>query len=99
MRSYVEVLAQIQALSPEERADVFKFQEHRRRCLPPVLQGENPTTVEVQQTEAKGSKDSAPDQEEHQDKKEKTGGPKQEAETSYPPSEPTSVFTPGKSSK
>jgi hypothetical protein len=28
-RSYTEVLAQIQDLSPEERADVFKFQEHR----------------------------------------------------------------------
>jgi hypothetical protein len=28
-RSYAEVLARIQALSPEERADVFKFQEHR----------------------------------------------------------------------
>ena len=27
-RSYVEVLALIQALTPEERADVLKFQEH-----------------------------------------------------------------------
>jgi hypothetical protein len=53
----------------------------------------------VQQTEAEGSKDSTPGQEEHQDKKEQTGGPKQEAETSNPPSEPTSVVTPGKSSK
>jgi hypothetical protein len=68
-------------------------------CLPPVLRGENPTTVEVQQTEAEGSRDSTPGQEEHQDKKEQTGGPKQEAETSNPPSEPTSVVTPGKSSK
>jgi hypothetical protein len=49
--------------------------------------------------EAEGSKDSALDQEEHQDKKEKIGGPKQEAETSNPPSEPTSAVTPGKSSK
>jgi hypothetical protein len=99
MRSYAEVLAQIQSLSPEERADVFKFQEHRRSCLPPVLRGENTTTVEVQKTEAEGSKDSAPGREEHQDKKEKTGGPKREAEMSYPLSEPTSVVTPGKSSK
>jgi hypothetical protein len=68
-------------------------------AFPQYYRGENPTTVEVQQTEAEGSKDSAPDQEEHQDKKEKTGGPKQEAETSNPPSEPTSVVTPGKSSK
>jgi hypothetical protein len=65
VRSYAEVLARIQALSPEERADIFKFQEHQWSYLPPVLQGENPTTVEVQQTEVEGSKDSAPDQEEH----------------------------------
>jgi hypothetical protein len=59
-RSYAEVLARIQALSPEERVDVFKFQEHRRSYLPPMLRGENPTTIEVQQTEAEGSKDLAP---------------------------------------
>jgi hypothetical protein len=70
MRSYAKVLGRIQALSPEEKADVFKFKEHRQSCLPPVLQGENPTIVEVQQTEAEGSKDSTPDQEEHQDRKE-----------------------------
>jgi hypothetical protein len=64
-RSYAEVLAQIQALAPEERADVLKFQEHRRSCLPPVLWGENPITAEVQQKEAEGSKDSTPRQEEH----------------------------------
>jgi hypothetical protein len=46
-RSYAEVLAWIQALAPEERADVLKFQGHRRSCLPPVLRGENPITVEV----------------------------------------------------
>jgi hypothetical protein len=46
-RSYAEVLARIQALAPEERADVLKFQEHLRSCLPPVLWGENPITVEV----------------------------------------------------
>jgi len=46
-RSYAEVLAQIQGLAPEERADVLKFQEHRQSCLPPVLRGENPIIVEV----------------------------------------------------
>jgi hypothetical protein len=49
--------------------------------------------------EAEGSKDLALGQEEHQDKKEKTGGPKQEAETSNPLSEPTLVVNLGKSSK
>jgi hypothetical protein len=66
-RSYAEVLARIQTL-------VLKFQEHRRSCLPPVLRGENPITVEVQQKEAKGSKDTAPRQEKHQDKGEQTPG-------------------------
>jgi hypothetical protein len=49
--------------------------------------------------EDEGSKDSAPGQEEHRDKKEKMGGLKQEAETSNPPSEPTLIVTPRKSSK
>ena len=53
----------------------------------------------MQKTEAEGSKDSAPGREEHQDKKEKTGGPKREAEMSYPLSVPTSVVTVWKSSK
>jgi hypothetical protein len=79
--------------------DFFKFQEHRRSCLPPVLQGKNPPTADVQKMEAKGSKDSGPDQEEHQEKKKQTGGPKQEAEIPNPPSKPASVVTPGKSSK
>jgi hypothetical protein len=98
-RSYAEVLSRIQTLSPEEMVDFFKFQEHRRSCLPPVLQGKNPPTADVQQMEAKGSKDSGPDQEEHQEKKKQTGGPKQEAEIPNPPSKPASVVTPGKSSK
>jgi hypothetical protein len=98
-KSYDEVLARIEALSPEERANVVRFQEHRRSCLPPVLRGENPTTIEVQKTKAKGSKGSTPDREEQQDKEEQAGGPKQEAEVSGPSSESTSVITPGKSSK
>jgi hypothetical protein len=83
-RSYAEVLARIQALAPEERADVLKFQEHQRSCLPPVLQGENPITVEVQLKGAKGSKYSAPRQEEHQDREEKTRSPKPEMKTPDP---------------
>jgi hypothetical protein len=98
-RSYVEVLSRIQALSPEEMANFFKFQEHRQSCLPPVLQGKNPTTADVQQAEAKGSKYLTPDQEEHQEKKKQTGGPKQEDETPNPTRKSTSIVTPGKSSK
>jgi hypothetical protein len=49
--------------------------------------------------EAKGSKYSGPDQEEHQEKKKQIGGPKQEAKIPNPPSKPTLVVTPGKSSK
>jgi hypothetical protein len=44
-RSYVEILTQIQTLAPEERVDALKFQEHRRSCLPAVLQGENLSTA------------------------------------------------------
>jgi hypothetical protein len=98
-RSYAEVLARIQALAPEERADVLKFQEHRRSCLPPVLRGENPITVEVQQKEAEGSKDSAPRQEEHQDREEQTRSPKPEMKTPDPPKKQTPVATPGQSAK
>jgi hypothetical protein len=53
----------------------------------------------VRQTKAESSKDSTPDQKEHQEKKEQTRGPKQEAETPNPLKKPTSVVTPGKSSK
>jgi hypothetical protein len=80
-RSYAEVLARIQALAPEERVDFLKFQEHRRSCLPPVLRGENPITVEVYQKGAKGSKDSAPRKEEHQDEEEQTKSLKLERKT------------------
>jgi hypothetical protein len=48
-RSYAKILARIQSLAPEERADVLKFQEHRRSFLPTVLQGENQSTTEVKQ--------------------------------------------------
>jgi hypothetical protein len=80
-RSYAEILARIQALAPEERADVLKFQEHRRSCLPVVLRGENPSTTEVKQKEAEGSKDATPSQEKHQDGEEQTRSPKTEIKT------------------
>ena len=71
-RSYADVLARIQALAPEERADVLKFQEHWQSCLPPVLWGENPITVEGQKKEAEGSKDSTPRKVGHKDGEEKS---------------------------
>jgi hypothetical protein len=63
-------------LAPEERADVLKFQEHRRSCLSVVLRGENPSTMEVKQKDAEGSKDTTPSQEKHQDGEEQTKSPK-----------------------
>jgi hypothetical protein len=62
---YAEILAWIQTLAPEEKADVLKFQEHRRSCLPAVLRGESPSAVEVKQKDSEGSKDATPDQEKH----------------------------------
>jgi hypothetical protein len=61
VKSYDEVLARIQALSPKEWADVVIFQEHRRSFRPPVLRGEDPMIAEEQQTEVGGSKGSPPD--------------------------------------
>jgi hypothetical protein len=99
MRSYAKVLAWIQALAPKERADVLKFQEHRRSFLPPILWGGNPITVEVQQKKVEGSKASGPRQEEHQDREKKTRSPKPEMKTPDPPKEQTPVTTPGHSAK
>jgi len=76
VRSYVEVLSRIQTPSPEEMNVFFKFQEHQRSYLPPVLQGKNPPTADVQQIEAKASKYLGPDQGENQENKKKTGDPK-----------------------
>jgi hypothetical protein len=94
-RSYAEVSARIQTLAPEDRADVLKFQEHRRSCLPLVLRGENSSTTEVQQKEAIGSKDVAPSQKKHQDGEEKTKSLKPEIKTLEPPKNQTLVTTPG----
>jgi hypothetical protein len=98
-RSYAEVLARIQALEPEERADVLKFQEHQRSCLPPVLWGENLITAKVQQKEAKGSKDTVPKKEKHQDRGEQTRSLKPEMKTPDPPKKKTLVTTLGQSTK
>jgi hypothetical protein len=64
-RYYAEILARIQTLAPEERADVLKFQEHRRSCLPTVLWGESPSTAEVKQKYVEGSKDATLGQGKH----------------------------------
>jgi hypothetical protein len=67
--------------------------------LPPVLLGEDPMIAKEQQTEAGGSKCSAPGQEGQQDKEEQVGGPKPEAEAFDPPSKSTLVIAPRKSCK
>jgi hypothetical protein len=98
-RSYAEILAWIQTLALEERDDVMKFQEHRRSCLPAVLRGEHPSTVEVKQKYAEGSKDATPGQEKHQDGGEQTKSLKVEIKTPDPPKKQTLVSTSGQSTK
>jgi hypothetical protein len=98
-RSYAKILSRIQTLAPKERADVLKFQEHRRSGLPVVLRGESPSTVEAKQRDVEGSKDATPDQEKHQDEGEKTKSPKAEINTPNPPKKQSLVTTPGKSMK
>jgi hypothetical protein len=39
-RSYDEVLNRVQTLSPDQQANFFNFQKHRKNSLPKVLQGE-----------------------------------------------------------
>jgi hypothetical protein len=81
-------------------ADLFKFQERRRSFPPLVLQGKNPQTTDIQQTEAKGSKDLGPDQEENQEKTEETGNPEQESDIPNPgKGSPEAVVIPEKPSK
>jgi hypothetical protein len=98
-RSYAEILARIQTLALEERVDVLKFQEHRCSCLPTVLRGDNPSTVEVKQKDAEGSKDATLGQEKHQDEGEKTKSLKAEIKTPDPPKKQILVTTPGQSAK
>jgi hypothetical protein len=98
-RSYAEIMAQIQTLAPKERADVLKFQEHRRSYLPVVLRGEGQGTSEAKQKEAEGSKDATPDQGKHQDEGEETKSPGAEIKTPDPSKKQSPVATPGKSTK
>jgi hypothetical protein len=79
--SYADILARIQTLAPEERANVLKFQKNQRNFLPAVLQGENPSTAEVKQKDDEGSKDATPSQEKNQDGEEQTKSPKAEIKT------------------
>jgi hypothetical protein len=97
--SYAKILARIQALAPEERVNVLKFQEHRRSCLPAVLRGENPSTAEVKRKDAGGSKDGTTSQEKHQDGEEKTKSPKTETKTPNPPKKKTLVTILGQPAK
>ena len=86
-------------MPPKERANVLKFQEHRHSCLPAVLWGESPSTAEVKQKDAEGSKDATPSQEKHQDGEEQTKSPKVEIKTLDPPKKQTLVTTLGQSAK
>ena len=61
--------------------------------------GENPITIEVQQKEAECSKDTAPGQEKHQDKGEKTRSLKPKMKTLDLLKKKTPVTTPGQSAK
>jgi hypothetical protein len=94
-RFYAEILARIQTLAPKERADVMKFQEHRHSCLPAVLRGENPSTVEVKQIDAEGSKDATLGQEKHHDEGEQTKSSKAEIKTPDLPKKKSPVTTLG----
>ena len=72
-------------MAPKDRAEVLKFQEHRRSCLPIVLRGEGPGILETKQKDVEGSKDATPDQGKHQDKEEQTKNPEAEEKTLDPP--------------
>jgi hypothetical protein len=64
-----------------------------------VLRSENPSTVEVKQKDAEGSKDATPSQEKHQDGEEKNKSLKEEINTPNPPKKQSLVTTPGQSVK
>ena len=70
-RSYSEVQFRISALSPEERASVLTFQEHRRRCLPIVLGGLGLPKDKEKEAGSSGGQTSNP--EKHQEKQEQKG--------------------------
>jgi hypothetical protein len=85
VRSYEEILIRVQSLAPEDRAEVLKFQEHRRSCLPAVLRGEGIGISETKQKDAEGSKDATPDQGKHQDKEEQAKNSEADEKTPDPP--------------
>jgi hypothetical protein len=43
VRSYQEVLSRVQTLAPDQLAEFYNFQRHKRNSLPKVLQGETQT--------------------------------------------------------
>jgi hypothetical protein len=53
-RSYQEVLSRVRALSPDQIIEFYNFWRHRRNGLPKVLQGENLTSPDTEQTETQG---------------------------------------------
>jgi hypothetical protein len=79
-RSFAEVLSRIQALPPRDMAEFLKFQEHRRSCLPQILQGEAPELPVTKMMGAKGAKDSSPSGEKDQGKTREAGTSEQGAE-------------------
>jgi hypothetical protein len=89
-RSYSEVQFRIDALSPEDRASVLKFQEHRRRCLSVVLGGLGLPKDKEKEAGSSGGQTSNP--EKHQEKQEQKSpkrnqSPATEKEGTNPPKE------------
>jgi hypothetical protein len=80
VRSYSEVLSRIQALPPGDMVDFYKFQEHRRSCLPEVLQGRTSKPPVTQQAEGEISTGANPSKQEAQGKTEETEISNQEEE-------------------
>jgi hypothetical protein len=114
VRSYEEVLAWIRSLAPEDTTFVLKFQEHRRSCLPVVLQGGSPGVSETEPKDTEGPKDASPDSGKCQDEGKQTKRPEAEAQTPdlpkkqnletetktpEPPKKQDLVDTPGKAAK
>jgi hypothetical protein len=84
-RSYEEILAWIQSLAPKDRAEVLRFQEHRRSYLPAVLRGEGLVVSETKKKEVESYKYATPNQGKHQDKEEQTKNPEVEEKASELP--------------
>jgi hypothetical protein len=61
-------------------AKFLKFQEHRRSCVPQILQGEAPELLVTRKTGAKGEKDSIRSGEKDQGKTREAGTSEQAVE-------------------